>query len=203
MDYNMPEVAGIDWEKAYHYMPEKEALIEVLKELVKQSHRQSELLSDLRDAVIKDPAPEKFADYRIQAHAMKATLRSIGSDLFDTALSLENAGKEEDLKAITDKTDQFIRDFQAVADKFRDIVGDVEVNKTFDRDLFFEKIAEIKKAMGAFDVTKLQEAFSCVRDMDIPVKYRGQVELLEAAVRDLSADQVEEYCTAIMEQKGL
>ena len=203
MEYNMPEVTGIDWEKAYHYMPEKEALIEVLKELVKQSRRQTELMADLRDAVIKDPTPERFADFRIQAHAMKATLRSVGSDLFDIALSLEEAGKEADLEVITEKTGPFLKAYQTVADRFRDIVGEVDGNKSFDRDLFFQKIEEIRKAMDAFDVTKLQDAFGVVRDMDIPAKYSGQIEILENAVRDLSSEQVEECCNAIMELKEL
>ena len=100
MDYNLPEISGIDWETAHRYIPEKEVLIDVLAEFVCSAKKQTELLKGYKEKVIKNPSPENFASYRIQAHAMKAALRSFGSDLFDAAFALETAGKDENLMPI-------------------------------------------------------------------------------------------------------
>ncbi|MCR5272051.1 MAG: hypothetical protein K6E13_03605 [Lachnospiraceae bacterium] len=198
MDYNMPPIEGINWEKAHGYLPEKEMLLMVLEEYVKTCKKQTKLLAGYRDILRDEASDENFASYRIQAHAMKSTLRSLGAELFDMAYSLEMAGKEKSSETIMAKTDIFIEEYTALSEKIRGIVGDCDRKKTFDGNLFFVKIKEIKNAMDIFDVTTLQEAARTVLDMELPTEYEKDVSCLEEAVRNLDSDTVEECCERLL-----
>ncbi len=197
MEYDLPEIEGVDWEKAYHYIPNMETLTSTLQEFVGSADTETDRLSGFKEAVMQDGSEENFAAFRIQAHALKSNLRSIGADLFDTALSLENAGKTLDRETIMQKTDDFIADYKKLIQKLTVITGDKKAAETFDIDLFLEKISNIKEAMEAFDVSTLQDNMETVEKMDIPDIYKEDTKKLADAVRDLMSDTVIEICNKL------
>lgn len=202
MDYNLPEISGIDWETAHRYIPEKEVLIDVLTEFVCSAKKQTELLKGYQEKVIKNPSPENFASYRIQAHAMKAALRSFGSDLFDMAFALETAGKDENLMPIERDTGSFCEAFLDLAERFKIITGDCDVGSEFDEEIFFDMVEKADAAMQSFDISALQEAFETMQSMKVPEQYEGIMIEMEPAVRDLEADTVAACCAKLREHKG-
>ncbi len=200
MDYDLPQVEGVDWEKAHRYMPDKEVLINMLKEFVSSAQSQTEKLKKFRDEVQREPSDDNFAAFRIHAHAMKSTLRSMGSDLFDRALFLEEAGREGRGQDIIEKTDDFAGSYLDLATKMKAVTGEIKESPAFDKEYFIEKIRIIKEAMDDFDVSKLQEAAEEVLKMEIPEKYSDECEKLEEAVRDLSSDEVIGICNSLEEK---
>ena len=74
-DYDMPAIEGIDWEKAHRYLPTKDTLMGVLREMVSGASKQTDILLKYRDRVAEDPSDENYDLYRVQAHAMKASAR--------------------------------------------------------------------------------------------------------------------------------
>ncbi|MCR4797641.1 MAG: hypothetical protein K5853_04245 [Lachnospiraceae bacterium] len=202
MDYHMPQIQGIDWEKAHRYIPSKDLLLDVLKEIIKQAPKDTKLLRDYKEQVTQDPSEENYTAYRIQAHAMKASLRSIGSDLFDEAYALEIAGRQMQMDPILKDTEAFIRDYLSLAEILKGLVDTDADDLGFDEALFFEKIKCVKTAMEAFDVPTLQEAFHIVSDMEIPVQYADHINALKPAVRDLDYDTVMKLCDEIEEMRN-
>ena len=202
MDYNLPEITGIDWETAHRYIPEKSVLIDVLTEFVSSAKKQTELLQEYREKVMKNPSPENFASYRIQAHAMKAALRSFGSDLFDAAFALETAGKDEDLEPIERDTDPICEAFLDLAERFKIITGACDIGQEYDEETFFDLVEKTDAAMQSFDISALQEAFETMRSMKVPEQYEGIMIEMEPAVRDLEADAVAACCAKLREHKG-
>ena len=199
MDYHMPQIQGIDWEKAHRYIPSKDLLLDVLKEIIKQAPKDTKLLTDYKEHVITDPSEENFTAYRIQAHAMKASLRSIGSDLFDEAYALETAGRQMEMDPIQKDTEAFIRDYLSLVEILKGLVDTDADAPGFDEALFFEKIKCVKDAMASFDVPTLQEAFTIISDMEIPGQYGDRINALKPAVRDLDYDTVMKLCDEIEE----
>ncbi len=197
MEYDLPKIEGVDWEKAYHYMPDKPTLIDTLQEFVSSADRETERLSDFKETLLQNGSEENYAAFRIQAHALKSNLRSIGADLFDNALSLENAGKSMDRETIMQKTDAFIADYRELIQKLTVITGGKKAAAAFDRTLYLEKISAIKEAMEAFDVSTLQDNMEAVENMDIPDKYKADTKELANTVRDLMSDNVIEICEKI------
>ncbi|MCR4673699.1 MAG: hypothetical protein K5675_01715 [Lachnospiraceae bacterium] len=201
MEYNMPPIAGIDWEKAFHYLPTKDLLMEVLQEFVSSADNQTTKLSEFRDDVEREPGEAHFASFRIHAHAMKSSLRSIGSDLFEAAYELEVAGKEQRLDVILEKTDDFTIEYLSLAESLKVIVGEKKKESGFDEQAFFEEITIIRNTMNAFDIAGLQGAMKNIRDMEIPGVFADKVETLENAVRDLASDEVLKTCDTLEEMR--
>ncbi|MBQ7464788.1 MAG: hypothetical protein IJS86_08005 [Lachnospiraceae bacterium] len=199
-DYDMPAIAGIDWATAHRYLPSKEDLQRVLKEMVSGAARETDRLLSYRDAVMKDPSDENFDLFRIQAHALKASVRSIGSDLFDEAFALETAGKEKDGHKVAGDTEHFVNAYLKLADELKVITGEAEGKKSFDAAEFERDIDGIGKAMDAFDVTDLQRLNEKVQSTDVPDSFREWLGKLGEAVRDLESEKVAECCEKI---KGL
>ena len=198
MSYNLPVIVGIDWDKAHKYLPTEEALRDVIAETVKTCAKQTELLDSLREKVIEEPSEENFTAYKIQAHAMKAAIRSIGSDLFDEAFALENAGANGDLDTIKFDTAEFIGDYKELAESLKIIVGDCDSESAFDKGSFNKKLNEIKRLMDEFDITALQDAYEEISNMSIPEQYKVIMGRLEKAVCDLEADDVIACCDEML-----
>lgn len=198
MDYNMPAIKGIDWERAHNYLPSEETLRAVLEETVKTCDKQTVALDEFRHKVIDNPCEDNFASYRIQAHAMKATIRSIGSDLFDMAYALELAGRDGDIEKIVSGTDEFIEEYKGLVNSLKTIVGECSANRAFEKSIFIQKLEQMKDSMNAFDINALQDAFEEISGMDIPDKYMNGMARLEQAVRDLASEDVISCCDELM-----
>ena len=200
MDYS-PEFAKIieddgklDLEKAHHYLPTEKMLKDVLKEFAQSAGEQIENLKQLKQSIEDGEAEEDFSAFRTQAHAMKSNLRFIGSDLFEEAFLLEQAGRDGKKDVVTEHTDGFLVRYREVADFAAKITGGIEEKASFDEELFFEKIREIRETMKGFRINELQDAMKTIRGMDIPAKYQEEVKMLEIAVRDLSSEDVFSSC---------
>ena len=197
MIFNVPVIPGIDWEKSHKYLENEAVLRDVLTEMVRTCDKQTTVLDMLRVKVLGDVTRENLDAYRIQAHAMKATIRSIGSDLFDMAFALETAGREGDVAKIRECTDEFIEEYRRLVDKLKAVVGECDTLRAFNKEEFIDKLEIIKNSMNAFDVRALQEAYRSIADMEIPKECKALVDKLEKAVRDLTADDVIMYCNEL------
>ncbi len=198
MDYtNMPYIDGINWETASHYMPDKEMLFIALEDIVKYADDQAQTLIELKKTVENDPNPVNYKEYSVKAHAMKSNLRTLGADLFNEALMLEQAGKDYSEEIIKDKTDDFVKKYLELIDKLKPLVSANEEKTGFDEDTLFEKITCIKTAMEDFEINTLQENMRDITSMDIPDKYKKEIASLEIAVRDLDSDGVNSSCDAL------
>ncbi len=198
-DYDMPVIEGIDWEKAHRYMPTKETLMDVLKEMVAGGAKQTDILLQYRDAVKETPSDENCDLFKVQAHALKASLRSIGSDLFDEGYALEIAGRDRDTESIINNTETFVKHYLELCEKLRIITGDADKKGSFDKEEFTKMIEDIKDAMDSFDIERLQEATGKVLSMETPDELKDELVILEEAVRDLESEKVTSCCERIEE----
>lgn len=198
MIYGFPEIEGIDWEEAHHYLNTKDVLVDSLCEYVKSASKQVDDLRSFRDLVAEDPSKENFGSFRICAHAMKSILRSIGAAAFSEAYELECAGRDKDAKTIMEKTDHFAYVYMSLAERLKCITGDVDVAADYNEDIFYEKIKAIRAAMEAFDINTLQDAHYMIQDMATPPEYAEELKRLEKAVMVLESEQVIASCDALM-----
>ncbi len=197
MDYQLPRIPGIDWEKAYHYIPEKTVLLEVLREFYASREEEVQKLRMFRDALEQEPSEDHYTEYRIQAHSMKASLRSIGSDLFDPALALEEAGRDQNGEVIRKDTEPFAEAYKKLAEQFSGIFGGETEGTEYSPEAFRQDIQTIREAMERFDISLLQQTLKEMKEMELPVEFREHFEQLEAGIRDLSAEDVWNACNTL------
>jgi len=92
--------------------------------------------------------------YIINVHAMKSALANIGeTELSATALMLEQAGREKDLKLMTAETKNFLEALQGVVNKIKPKEeDDANIEDTQEALVYLrEKLIIIKDACAAFD----------------------------------------------------
>ncbi len=92
--------------------------------------------------------------YIINVHAMKSALANIGEqELSSSALKLEQAGREKDLKTMKAETNNFLEALKAVIEKIKPKDEDDAGIEDSEEALVFlrEKLTEIKNACDAYD----------------------------------------------------
>jgi signal transduction histidine kinase/CheY-like chemotaxis protein/HPt (histidine-containing phosphotransfer) domain-containing protein len=92
--------------------------------------------------------------YIINVHAMKSALANIGEpDLSSSALKLEQAGREKDLKTMRAETNNFLEALKAIIDKIKPKdEDDADIEDSKEALAFLrEKLTEIKNACDAYD----------------------------------------------------
>jgi hypothetical protein len=199
MDYNMPPVPGIDWEKAYQYLPDKEILQMVLQEVCATADEQTGLLLEFLEALRAAPTTETFRDYRVQVHSMKATLRSLGAELFSEALALEEAARDERPEPILQETEGFIDCYADLVRKIAPLTTETP-GSDFHPETFAELVRNVRSAMEMFDVSAIQENLKHIRETDVPKEYQAGVDQLAAGCRDLDGEKVEAACKALLNE---
>lgn len=197
MVYDLPQIDGVDWEVAHRFLTNQDMLKNALCDFVRTAAKQTSELISYREQLEQDPTADNFATFRIRAHAMKSALRSIGSELYEEAFSLETAGRNENIDVISEYTDLFCKEYMSLAARLKVITGDVDSGIDFDHGLFLEKISEIKKSMESFDINALQEAYRVIQDMATPAEFEEEMNKLSVAVRDLESEQVIASCDVL------
>ena len=127
-------------------------------------------------------ADDDIRSYVINVHAMKSALANIGeAKLSAVAYRLEEAGRQQNIAAISDETPAFLTALKAVIEKInpnRDIVeDDVSLNiKEKDKTYLHEKLDIIQKACADYDKKTAKNTLTQLRQKTWPHKV---IELLE------------------------
>nr|MCR5338258.1 response regulator [Lachnospiraceae bacterium] len=91
---NLPMVDGLDWDFAYLHLPDRQMLLESLKEFL-------ETLSYQADKLEKMIKSDDLEAYRIQVHGMKSSAATVGIvPLAGMAKILENASRDGDAETV-------------------------------------------------------------------------------------------------------
>jgi len=131
--------------------------------------------------------------YVINVHAMKSALANVGeTELSATALKLEQAGKAEDIKAMTAETPAFLEALRGAIEKNKpkgdDGDADVECSDS-DRMYLEEKLLAIQKACGEYDGIAANKALTELGQRKWPRSVKG---LLDAIALHLLQSNFEE-----------
>ncbi len=222
MTEKMPYIEGVNWDKAFQYIPDMELMKEVLEELVSTEEENNRKLLELKQAVAADPSELNFKNYTIQAHSMKSNLRSLGAELAKEALFLEEAGKKGALEDILAKTEPFTGNYKALMGKMKKILdgeGTAEEGRAAENltavdkaassagaasgeEVFFVRVDELMKAAAAFNIGGMQQAMESLRGMQVEEKYGREIPALAEAVRDLDTEVAEQLCRRLLSLRG-
>ncbi len=100
----------LDYEAAMQYVAESEDIYKIILETY---------VTDQRIDILNKAFEEKDWDrYRIEAHGVKSTSKTIGAnDMSEEAKKMEFAVKEDNIPLILENHNNFIKDYKALVDK--------------------------------------------------------------------------------------
>lgn len=125
---NLPMIDGLDWNLAWLHLPDKEILMDTLRQF-------QELLPVHRDklSAIYERLPEEkaFSDYRIEVHGMKSAAALVGIvPLAGLAKILEFAARDKELDTIRSMHGIFLREWDSYQEKLREVSVTLSSQKT-------------------------------------------------------------------------
>jgi CheY-like chemotaxis protein len=112
----------------------------------------------------------------INVHAMKSALANIGEpDLSESALNLENAGRENNMREITGKVLIFLSELKALLEKLRPQEDDeVEMDVT-DMAFLRERLLAVQTACANYDKKAVKEAMKAINAKKWPRLIKDQL----------------------------
>jgi len=109
---------------------------------------------------------------------MKSALANIGeTKLSDTALKLEQAGREQNIAVITAETPAFMDALRLLIDKYKP-AGNDDIIEVSDDDMVYlrNKLLDIKTACQTFDITAAKDALGSLRQKTWPRYINGMLD---------------------------
>ncbi|MCR5389089.1 MAG: response regulator, partial [Lachnospiraceae bacterium] len=142
------------------------------------------------DKIEKCLADGMIRDYTIEVHALKNTARMIGAtELSELNFELEQAGNNEDLELLTEKTPHMLslyRSYKPILKPFA--VADEENKAEIPPEEFKQILEALKEAMDAFDLDGADMAVKELEKYKLPDGEADLFERLRAFVADVAIE---------------
>lgn len=132
-------------------------------------------------------------NYTIQVHALKSSARLIGADeLSRLAFDMEMAGKQGDLSAISEHTQELIDRYHFIKDELAKVFVQADNNnkKELSTKKFDRRLKELLELMESFDFENAKALFGDFDKYQLAVQNQEIYQSLKAAMADVNRDDV-------------
>lgn len=138
---------------------------------------------------------EDSANYAIQVHALKSSLRIIGAEeLGEEAQRLENAGKEDDLDYIRSHHEDFLSACESLKEPLSKVFGEAsapeEDKPMADKSILGAMYSELKEAAEEMSCDRLDDIFAEMKEYRIPEEQKGFYEELRSVAGKFEYDRI-------------
>ncbi len=210
---DLPMIDGLDWDFAYLHLPDREMLLESVKEFRETLSYQADKL----DRMLQD---EDMEAYRIQVHGMKSSAATVGIvPLAGMAKVLENASRDGESEIVNDLHPTFMTKWREYEEKLSVLFCDDEENRrvgpdsdtgrdlsdfgngqgenpvdaaegqnTADSEMMIAMLTMLQTALEEFEVDEADSVMEKMLSFDFEPEMKDLVKNLNAAVKDLDTD---------------
>ena len=197
----LPEIDGIDIEKALKNLGDAEMVIEAMKMFATNGISDAAELRKLFDAFKAEQNDSTYDAFRIKVHSMKSSAAYIGATTPSSmARFLEFSAKDKRGEDILAVTEPFLGEWERTRKKVEEAVSvSAENKKPFDAEVFIEKIPFLNEAVSEMDIDRADDIMTLLNDYEIPDNLKEIYPSLQAAVSNIEVDTVDELCQKIVE----
>lgn len=168
---DLPVVDGIDWSYGLMHLPEKELLMDTVKDFWKAIDVEADTLEQFYQKIRTDDTA--LQQYRIKVHSMKSSANLIGAiALGGMAKVLENAARDGKIETIDALHDTFIHEWRSYKEHLKECPGIEEE---------IENASENKKQID---------------DITIPLAY---LDILSQAFEEMDIDEMDQMMVNLVE----
>ncbi len=158
-----PKIEGIDWESAYHRMPDRDMLYDVIDTFCKSGNNDLEELQGYFESTFDGSDEKALSNYRIKVHAMKNAAATVGANtLSEEARTLEFAARDGNKDFIKAHQNEFAKNYRRMVRRIQDTLfnGATEGKQLMEDDALYRNLDLLKTAMGEFDTMTLNHLSS-------------------------------------------
>lgn len=201
----LPDIDGLDWNFAHLHLPDKELLLDTVKEF----YELIDLHADKLNGFFKEmPDAEALNSYRIQVHGMKSAAVTIGIiSLGGTAKILEYAARDGEVDIINLLHEIFINEWLSYKSKLEGVFGGYDGEATdadeVDISVAIALLEMIRSAAEEMDMDVMDERVSELLKYKFDGSGSGEVaerlKAIKAAAADLDFDAVSENAKRLID----
>ncbi len=185
VNFDLPQIEGIDWDSAMTHLPDKALLLETVYDFYCTMNSEADFLQECYENLENDTA--MLDSYRIKVHAMKSSAALIGiNGLSEKAKTLEFAAKENNKELIRERTEDFLAEWREYKEKLSVCVAKGE-KAVEDASVITMKLDELREAMDMMDIDMADEIMKELRSYQYSDEITVKMENLGAAVVNLDA----------------
>ncbi|MBO5302586.1 MAG: response regulator [Lachnospiraceae bacterium] len=199
-DNELPLVDGIDWSYGFMHLPDKELLLDTIKDFYKAVEAEADTLDKFYVDCKNDA--ESLRQYKIKVHSMKSSANMIGATVLGgMAKVLENAAKDADITVIDALHTIFLKEWRKSKDALREIVGDNVIKaEVTDKQMLCDCLQKLMDAMEELDMDVMDTIMEQLNGFCYPQDIQAGMERLSAYVINLDCAQGAVQIQQLIEQ---
>lgn len=206
-DGELPMVDGIDWSYGLMHLPDKELLLDTVKDFYKAIPVEADALEKFYAGRNEDRA--MLDQYRIKVHSMKSAANLIGAIVLGgMARVLENAARNADIQTIEALHDIFIREWRSYREGLRECLGIEELEEKAladkreieDTTIICSYLKILSEAFEEMDMDEMDQMMQNLEEYRYPDELQKQIEGLSVLVTNLDLDAALPLIEEILQQ---
>ncbi len=192
---DLPYIAGINWSCAWLHLPERELLLETVRDFYRSIDTEADCLEEYYNAKDLDA-------YRIKVHAMKSSAALIGAtSLSDMAKMLEYAARDKQENVIDNSTAVFLEEWRRYKEKLSVLVKEeTDKQEVKDNTVILAYLEMLRFAMEDMDIDGADQAMEQLRQYQYPLEIQAMIDELSGAVTNLDSEQAAILIEKLMNQ---
>lgn len=208
---DIPMVDGIDWSYGLMHLPDKELLMDTVKDFHKAIDVEADALEKFY-AESKEPS-NNLDHYRIKVHSMKSSANLIGATVLGgMAKLLENAARDGNIEVIESLHDIFIKEWRSYKQSLKECLGmdnvleeALEQNKKEIEDytILLAYLEILRNAFEEMDIDEMDQMIVNLEEYAYPADIQSNIEKLSVLVTNMAVEEAEPLIEEIMEQLKL
>ena len=202
----LPVIDGIDWAYGFMHLPDKELLLDTVKDFYKTIEAEANALEQFYQ---ESKADAKMLDqYRIKVHSMKSSANLIGAVVLGgMAKVLENAARDGEVERMDALHGIFLNDWRVCRKKLEGLVGMDKKAKASEAEDMADNVDRIqdclnklKAALEEMDIDLMDRLMEELEGFSYPAHIQAKLELLGVQITNLAVEQAEEIIETLIKE---
>ena len=202
----LPVIDGIDWAYGFMHLPDKELLLDTVKDFYKTIEAEANALEQFYQ---ESKADAKMLDqYRIKVHSMKSSANLIGAVVLGgMAKVLENAARDGKVERMDALHGIFLNDWRDCRKKLEGLVGMDKKAKASEAEYMADNVDRIqdclnklKAALEEMDIDLMDRLMEELEGFSYPAHIQAKLELLGVQITNLAVEQAEEIIETLIKE---
>lgn len=204
MEFELPQLEGIDWNYAKLYCKEMEILKDTVQHFYQMIETEAAQLETFLELILRTKEEQAFRQFKIKVHSMKNSASMIGAIyLAGVARMLEYAARDEKADVLQNVTPVFLDDWMSMKEILKPVVekGEEEEKEPVNYNLIKEMLQQLRDSIYNMDIDTADEMIQQLKRFEY-VK-PAMVEAMEnlcLAVTNLDEEQTELWSSKLEQE---
>ena len=200
-DDGLPMIDGIDWAYGFIHLPDRELLLNTVKDFYKTIQVEADLLEQFYRESKENI--QMLEQYRIKVHSMKSSANLIGAlTLGGMAKILENAAREGQTERIDALHGIFLEEWRSYRERLASLLGVEKKESAGEQsENTVSNMEQFQEALEEMDIDRMDQLMEKLETISYSDKLQAEIENLSVQITNLDVEQAEKIIEKLQQQR--